>query len=293
MFAFFANIFGYLLNFIYQLVNNYGIAIIIFCIVLKLIMLPLSIKQQRTMKKSAKLQDKMKQLQFKYKNDPEKLNQEVMKMYKEENMSPFSGCLSSIVQIIILLSVFYLVSSPLTYMKKVDSQEINSYKEKLGQEQNISKGNYPEIQIIQVYGKDNEQVQLNMEFLGLDLSKVLTQSLKDWKVYIIPALYVISSIASLKITNATQKKMQNAKKEDSENVIIENNEEKALKKDDEEDIDPMEQANKSMSLFMPIMSLSIAIIAPLGLALYWLINNILMIAERLVLNKFFDKEEEK
>lgn len=293
MFAFFANIFGYLLNFIYQLVNNYGIAIIIFCIVLKLIMLPLSIKQQRTMKKSAKLQDKMKQLQFKYKNDPEKLNQEVMKMYKEENMSPFSGCLSSIVQIIILLSVFYLVSSPLTYMKKVDSQEINSYKEKLGQEQNISKGNYPEIQIIQVYGKDNEQVQLNMDFLGLDLSKVLTQSLNDWKVYIIPALYVISSIASLKITNATQKKMQNAKKEDSENVIIENNEEKALKKDDEEDIDPMEQANKSMSLFMPIMSLSIAIIAPLGLALYWLINNILMIAERLVLNKFFDKEEEK
>ena len=293
MFAFFANIFGYLLNFIYQLVNNYGIAIIIFCIVLKLIMLPLSIKQQRTMKKSAKLQDKMKQLQFKYKNDPEKLNQEVMKMYKEENMSPFSGCLSSIVQIIILLSVFYLVSSPLTYMKKVDSQEINSYKEKLGQEQNISKGNYPEIQIIQVYGKDNEQVQLNMEFLGLDLSKVLTQSLNDWKVYIIPALYVISSIVSLKITNATQKKMQNAKKEDSENVIIENNEEKALKKDDEEDIDPMEQANKSMSLFMPIMSLSIAIIAPLGLALYWLINNILMIAERLVLNKFFDKEEEK
>ena len=256
-------------------------------------MLPLSIKQQRTMKKSAKLQDKMKQLQFKYKNDPEKLNQEVMKMYKEENMSPFSGCLSSIVQIIILLSVFYLVSSPLTYMKKVDSQEINSYKEKLGQEQNISKGNYPEIQIIQVYGKDNEQVQLNMEFLGLDLSKVLTQSLNDWKVYIIPALYVISSIASLKITNATQKKMQNAKKEDSENVIIENNEEKSLKKDDEEDIDPMEQANKSMSLFMPIMSLSIAIIAPLGLALYWLINNILMIAERLVLNKFFDKEEEK
>ena len=70
----------------------------------------------------------------------------------------------------------------------------------LEQEQNISKGNYPEIQIIQVYGKDNEQVKLNMEFLGLDLSKVLTQSLNDWKVYVIPALYVISSIISLKIT---------------------------------------------------------------------------------------------
>ena len=121
MFEFFANIFGYLLQFLYTLVNNYGLAIILFTLIIKLLLLPLSIKQQKTMKKSAKIQDKMKQLQFKYKNDPEKLNQEVMKMYKEENMSPFSGCLSSIAQIIILLSVFYLVSSPLTYMKKVDS----------------------------------------------------------------------------------------------------------------------------------------------------------------------------
>ena len=74
-------------------------------------------------------------------------------------------------------------------------------------------------------------------------------------------------------------------------IIIENNEEKALKKNEEE-VDPMEQANKSMSLFMPIMSLSIAIIAPLGLALYWLVNNILMIFERLILNKILDSKEE-
>lgn len=287
MIAFFANIFGYILNFIYQLVNNYGLAIIIFCIVLKLLMLPLSIKQQRTMKKSSKIQEKMKQLQFKYKNDPEKLNQEVMKLYKEENMSPFSGCLSSIVQIIILLSVFYLVSSPLTYMKKVDNEQLKNYKEQLQQDQEKTKGNYPEIQIIQYYGQTDEQVNLNMNFLGLDLSKVLTQSLNDWKVYVIPLLYVLSSVVSLKITTITQKKKQN----NNEDIIIENDEEKGIEK--KEEVDPMEQANKSMSLFMPIMSLSIAIIAPLGLALYWLMNNILMIAERLILNKLLDKEEEK
>lgn len=288
MIAFFANIFGYILNFIYQLVSNYGLAIIIFSIVLKLIMLPLSIKQQKTMKKSSKIQEKMKQLQFKYKNDPEKLNQEVMKLYKEENMSPFSGCLSSIVQIIILLSVFYLVSSPLTYMKKVDSQEITNYKEQISQNEEISKGNYPEIQIIQHFGQSDEQVNVNMNFLGLDLSKVLTQSLNDWKVYIIPLLYVISSVISLKITTKTQKRKQNNSNED---IIIENNEND--KPEEKEDIDPMEQANKSMSLFMPIMSLSIAIIAPLGLALYWLVNNVLMIIERLILNKLFEKEEEE
>ena len=74
MFQFFANIFGYLLNFINNFVGNYGLAIIMFTILIKIIMLPLSIKQQRTMKKSSELQEKMKVLQFKYKNDPEKLN---------------------------------------------------------------------------------------------------------------------------------------------------------------------------------------------------------------------------
>ena len=93
MFQFFANIFGYVLNFIYNLVHNYGLAMILFTLVMKLLMLPLSIKQQKTMKKSAKLNEQMQVLQFKYKNDPEKLNQEMMKLYKEENMSPFSGCL--------------------------------------------------------------------------------------------------------------------------------------------------------------------------------------------------------
>ena len=108
MFQFFANIFGYVLNFIYNLVQNYGLAMILFTLVIKLLMLPLSIKQQKTMKKSAKLNQKMQVLQFKYKNDPEKLNQEMMKMYKEENMNPFSGCLGTILQFILLISIFYM-----------------------------------------------------------------------------------------------------------------------------------------------------------------------------------------
>ena len=90
----FANIFGFILNIINNLVGNYGLAIILFTVLIKLIMLPLSIKQQKTMKKSTKLQEKIKILQFKYKNDPEKLNREMMDLYKQEKMSPFSGCLS-------------------------------------------------------------------------------------------------------------------------------------------------------------------------------------------------------
>ena len=106
MFNFFANIFGYILNFLYNLVNNYGLAIILFTLLIKIIMLPLSIKQQKTLKKSSELQEKMKILQFKYKNDPEQLNREVMSLYKEEKMNPFSGCFSAIVQFVLIISIF-------------------------------------------------------------------------------------------------------------------------------------------------------------------------------------------
>ena len=148
MFQFFANIFGYVLNFMNNFVGNYGLAIILFTVLIKIIMLPLSIKQQRTMKKSAKLQEQIKVLQFKYKNDPEKLNREMMDLYKKENMSPFSGCFSGIVQIILLFAVFYLVRSPLTYMKKIDANIINKYT-KIVKENDLSTDSaYPEIEVI-------------------------------------------------------------------------------------------------------------------------------------------------
>ena len=127
MISFFANMFGYVLNWLYQFIGNYGLAIILFSIVLKIVMLPISIKQQKTMKKSAKIQQKVREIQDKYKNNPEKLNQETVDLYKREGMSPFSGCLSAIVQIVLLFSVFYLVRSPLTYMTKVEPSLIEQY----------------------------------------------------------------------------------------------------------------------------------------------------------------------
>lgn len=316
MIAFFANLFGYVLNFLYNFIGNYGLAIIVFSILVKIIMLPISFKQQKTMKKSQKINEEMKGLQFKYKNDPEKLNQEVMALYKREKMSPFSGCLSAIIQIILLFSVFYLVRSPLTYMKKLDKETIQNLTQIVSQEGKTS--NYQEISVINYFNnyskeinneednalkseeenKEQEQnnedsqnqnentnnninieeyidkVYINMNFLGLDLSKVPTEDLKDFKVYIIPVLYVISSFISLKITTNT-----NNNKKDKKLITDGQGEEK------KEDYDPATEMNKSMTWFMPLMSISIACIAPLGLALYWLMNNILMIVEKMVLDK--------
>ena len=284
MFKFFANIFGYVLNFIYGIVNNYGVAIILFTILLKLIMLPISIKQQKTMKKSAKIQGQVKEIQDKYKNDPTRMNQEVMDLYKKENMSPFSGCLSSILQIILVISMFYLVSRPLTYMKHVEPELINQYSQELQEKEGNT--NYQEIGIIRTKSGEDERVNINMDFLGLNLSSVPSQNYKDWKVFIIPVLYVVTSFISTRITA----NMNKAKKKEDKTKGDENS--KDLVKKEEQDIDMMEEMNKNMMIMMPLMTVSIALIAPLGLALYWLINNIFMLGERLMINKVCKSEEE-
>lgn len=285
MFQFFANIFGYLLDIINQFVNNYGLAIILFTAIIKLIMLPLSIKQQRSMKKNAELQEKLKVIQFKYKNDPEKLNKETMDLYKQEKMSPFSGCFSAIIQFILLISIFYMVRFPLTYMEKVDKTQIDTYTQQIKDAGMDVSQAYSEIDIIREidFLRENnpedetlKNININMNFLGLDLSKIPQQNLADWTVYIIPILYILSTFVSMRLTTS----MQNANKDKKELTDGEN---KETERNEMEDA--MAQSNKMMSWMMPIMSVSISLVAPLGLALYWLVNNILMIGERLVLNK--------
>lgn len=291
MFQFFANIFGYLLQFLYSLVNNYGLAIILFTIIIKLLLLPLSIKQQKTMKKSTELQEKMKTIQFKYKNDAEKMNQEMMNLYKEENMSPFSGCLTAIIQMLLLLSIFYLVRSPITFMEKVPQDNINTYIQQLKDEGRSVSNVYPEIDLIReadwLKEKNPEdsnvdKLNIQMNFLGLDLSKIPQQNMADYTVYIIPVLYILSSFISIRMTTSMQQKKDKEKGE----TKIDGTTGKELVSEENNEMDTVMQTNKMMSWMMPIMSISIAFVAPLGLALYWLISNILMIVERLVLNKF-------
>ena len=293
MFEFFANIFGYLLGFLYNIINNYGLAIIVFSVIIKIILLPLSIKQQRTLKKSSELQEKMKTIQFKYKNNPEKLNQEMMNLYKSENMSPFSGCITAIVQFILLISIFFLVKSPLTYMEKIPTDSLNTYVNQLKEEGRTISEVYPEIDLIREADwlkeknpedENVDRLKLEMNFLGLDLSKIPQQNITDFTVYIIPLLYILSSFVSIRMTTSMQEKMKN---KGNEKEVIDGTTGKELVPEEEKDeIETVMQTNKMMSWMMPIMSISIAFVAPLGLALYWLVNNILMILERLILNKF-------
>ncbi len=322
--AFLAKLFGYLLNFIYVHVNNYGLAIILFTVAVQIILLPFFIKQQKTLIKNSRIQGKLAELREKYKNDQVRLGQETMDLYKREKMSPLSGCLGSILQIIIFISIFYLVRQPLTYMEKRSPEEINSYREKYEISENSA---YKEIDIIrEANNRGDNEININMMFLGVDLSNIPSRNWTNWTVYIIPGLYVVSSIISMKITQAQSglnkkdkkknnssdvidvtedskelnEEIKNAKIDENIGEIPENNEEKSLvrikkkkKKEEEEDEEDMTAAmSKQMSIMMPVMAVSIALVAPLGLALYWLVNNIIQTLQRVILSKIYKKEEE-
>ncbi len=284
--GFISDLLGYVLNFIYNWVENYGLAIILFSVILQIILLPFSIKQQKSMRKSAKIQGEVQKLQVKYRNNPELLNQEVMGLYKKEKISPFSGCLSSIIQIILFLSVFYLISSPLTHMKKVGSTEEGAKKLEAYTQEIKESGeavSYPEIKIIEDKAANDPDVYINMDFLGLNLSGIPMKNYKDIKVLIIPLLYVITTFINIKISmNMTKKKSDKKEKKKEEN-----GEENSM----EEQLESMQQMTNSMNYMMPIFSICIAVIAPLGLSLYWLVKNILQLIERFIIDKLMKKEE--
>ena len=109
----FGSILGYLLWFLYSIVRNYGVSILLFTIIMKLLMFPFSIKQQRSMASQAKLQKKVKELQAIYGNDKMKLSEETQKLYAKEGASPTGGCLPMLIPFPILFGIYYSVLYPL------------------------------------------------------------------------------------------------------------------------------------------------------------------------------------
>ncbi|MCC5909527.1 MAG: YidC/Oxa1 family membrane protein insertase [Clostridiaceae bacterium] len=104
-----------LLQMIYGLIGNYGLSIIIFTIIVKLVMVPLTVKQTKSMKKMQDIQPKIKEVQEKYKNDKEQMNVKVMELYKEYNVSPFGGCLPLLIQFPIIIGLFTVLRNPIDY----------------------------------------------------------------------------------------------------------------------------------------------------------------------------------
>ena len=110
-----SSLLGQVLEFIYNLVNNYGLAIVLFTVVVKTILLPLTIKQTKSMKAMQDIQPKVQEIQNKYKDKPEKQNQEIMKLYQEATINPMAGCLPLLIQFPILIGLYNVLRQPVKY----------------------------------------------------------------------------------------------------------------------------------------------------------------------------------
>ena len=287
---------GWIIKTIYDLVQNYGVAIILFTIVVKLLLLPLNIKSQKAMKKQQKIQPIMAELQKKYANDQQKLQQEMMKVYKENNVSMAGGCLPMLIQMPILVALYQAIQKPLTYMfnvpyKNIPSDVVNKVvelAEKAGEkvtgnaEQFVSQlMSVDQIKISswagQVEGTLHEWY-INFNFLGLDLSKkpqnaiaYLSDPMENLSVVLlllIPILAIVSSFLQSKITM------------------------KQSGQDKNSGTDQAQSMNAMMKWMMPIMSGYFALILPAGIGLYWIVSGVVQIIQQLALNYYFEKKGE-
>ncbi len=123
MMSFIMSVLGWILSFLFNIVSNYGIAIILFTLLVKLLLFPLELKQKRSMSKTQKIQPLLMEVQKKYANDKEKLSQETMKLYKKYGISPMSGCLPMLIQLPIIFALFYVIRKPLIYMVGIEFNE--------------------------------------------------------------------------------------------------------------------------------------------------------------------------
>lgn len=270
LFGLIADIFGYLLYWIYNLVSNYGIAILIFTILTKLVLLPFTIKQQKSLEKSKEMQPLLQEIQNKYKDDQKKLGEEYQKIMKENKFNPMSGCLLSLIQIPIIIGMLYVVGKPLSYMVKMPQEEI---KQKIIEimpegtseadyDEFIKQNRYAELKVVK-----SENI-LNLDFLGLNLGDVASENKEDLKLLIIPFLSALFAGISIYIVNG---KNNTQKSQNSEEEI------------------PMPNM-KFMNISMIALSGWIAYIVPQGLGLYWFFSSLLQIVIQLCMKKFIKTE---
>lgn len=239
-----------LLIFIYNIVpmHDFGIAIILVTISIKLLLIPLSRKQIESQKKMQELQPRIKEIQDKYKNDKEKQSRALMEFYKENKANPFSGCLPMVFQLIFLIAIYRVLFNISQNGLMVNSSDLYLFMHNPG--------------------------QINHLFLGLiDLSSII-----DFKSFSAGNVAHIVLVVAAAGAQYVQTKMLMATKAKTEKS------DKNEKKDDK-NLDFAQTMSKQMLYLAPIMTLFIGIKFPAGLALYWLVSTLFMIAQQEYLEK--------
>ena len=236
------------------------------------------------------LSSKMQQLQKQYGKDRERYNLEIQKLYEKEKVNPMSGCLWSFIPIIFLMVLYGIIREPLTYLMNVPADMINTVAEITGV---ANSGTYPQIAMLKAIADPAmmEQVKaalgdagaglfsMNVEFLGINLANI--PQLNFWSaegglvwgnigLFLLPLVSVGTSLLSMYVSMKTNQMNRGGEQNDQ-----------------------MAKTNRTMMIFMPIMSLWIGFTVPAGLSIYWIAQYIFSIFQELICGRLLKKDYER
>lgn len=280
--------FAWLLMLFYDFSQNYGIALILFALVIKLVLFPFNLKGKKSMIQMNLLSSKMQQLQKQYGKDRERYNLEIQKLYEKEKVNPMSGCLWSFIPIIFLMVLYGIIREPLTYLMNVPADMIETVAEITGV---ANSGTYPQIAMLKAIADPAvlEQVKaalgdagaglfsMNVEFLGINLANI--PQLNFWSngmnwgsvgLFLLPLVSVGTSLLSMYVSMKTNQMNRGGEQNEQ-----------------------MAKTNRTMMIFMPIMSLWIGFTVPAGLSIYWIAQYIFSIFQELICGRLLKKDYER
>lgn len=281
--------FAKLLMLFYNITGSYGVSLLLFCLVVRIILFPLFLKGRKSMIAMNGLADQQKMLQQKYGRDRERYSIELQKLYEKEGVKPSGGCLWSMLPMAVLIPLYGIIRKPLTHLLGMTKDQFNAVSNLLyGQ---VLDYDTAQLQVAQdVYVNYDRIVtsvpdlasmpQVDFTFLGMNMTEI--PHLAFWQqenvllafgLWLIPVISAVLSVVSMVVNNKI-------------NAHVMGTEKKAN--------DP---TTRSMMIMMPLMSLWICFTLPAALGLYWIYNSLVAMLSELVnipfLRKFLKQEAEK
>ena len=292
--------FGWLLGQLYQLTHNYGIAMIIFGVLVQLILLPITAKSKKSMMKMSRITPKVQDIQARYAADQQKQNEMIQKLYQEEGVSMGGGCLWSFVPLLILFPLFTVIREPIAYIlmesDEVVTQIITVLKE-LSPESFGSHVAYEQVAAAAVIPQFAAELKaaipaispdtlagINFDFYGINMGAIPQFNIFsstwawDWAhigAFLVALLSAANQVLAMWISQKTNSSLITNEKGVEDKEAAQNSQQA--------------QSNKMMMWMMPLMSLWIGFTVPCALSLYWFVGGVVRTIEDTILTRHYRK----
>ena len=292
--------FGYILDWLYQLTTNYGVSLILFAIIVRLVLIPVNAKSKKGMMKMSRLQPRIQEIKEKYANDQQKQNEAIQQLQKEEGASMgCGGCLWSLVPLFIMLPLYHVVRQPIQYMLHESAEAAGAIVEliKTSNPNLFGSNNFYDQLVAASHLKDFAEAikaagiqvsertleGLNFTFLNIDLNQIPNWKIWTWKEWnwnaiggvLIPLLSCGSQFVPMWLSQKTN------------NSLVTN--EKGLEDKEMAEKSQSAQSTKMMMWMMPLMSLWIGFTVPAALSLYWFVGGLVSMIENHFMTKHYRK----